>query len=1498
MKAYIDILKENNYFDFSSNELTVKSLGINKEEKKFYVNLVIKKALKLDEYLEFFYNNREIFKKIGSSVKLNIVYENYDLECEEIEEYIKYYVSNYLSYKEDMLLKFDTDLNKDDLEFIFYIDKLRDEYNLYKEKIEKGLKELFYLPITISFEVDESLAIEALEETSKIEENLIKEYEQKKQLALEEEKKRKELVIKNDKTNNYIYNFGFSKIIDIPRNNDEMCEYENIKGETRFKIRGEIFSIEIKETTKSKRLNLKIYDGTDSIVVTKWINEADKKIVDDLKNGVVVECSGKAKYDTYQHCVLLEANSISYKGKKEIEYKMDDAAIKRVELQVHTKMSNLDGLNSAKEYLDYARMWGHKAMAFTDRNGVYAIPDIVHNAPEGFKPIYGVELDYINDLKTSITFASGDVLLKEATFVVFDVEATGLCQDYDDIIEISAYKVSKGMLIDKYEKIVKTDKTIGEVITNLTSITKEMSNSGISQEEFIKEFYEFSKDSILVAHNASYDIGMIKKTMKEHNMPDVDFLGIDTANLARAMYGDVLKKFNLKALSKLLKIKQEHHHRANDDTRVLYECFMLMLQELYSRGIYNYKDINSLIDMDKLYEHLIPKRINVIAKTQVGYKNMYKLLSDALTVHVAKDARLLKSVLEKYREGVLVLSGGSFGEIFDIAYLRSYDELKERINEYDIIEVQPPRSYLHLISALNDGHDGEKIIKEIILKIIKAADECGKLVVATSDCYYINEDDKKYRDILINSNQVGGGIHELKRSDYKEMPDAHLRTTNEMLYEFEFLGEELAYKIVVENTNKVADMIENIKCFHDEMFVPADDEFKDHPDPAFRFPSMIEGLKDVVKKNVLERYGENPHPFVKARVEREQKSIISSGYYSTYFMAYLMVKDSLENGYLVGSRGSVGSSFVATMMNITEVNPLPPHYLCPHCKFMAIKFSKEDEDKINSKEEMDLQEVLRSVGSGYDLPDMNCPKCNTLMDKDGQDIPFETFLGFNGDKVPDIDLNFSGEYQAQAHLFVRKLMGYDNSFRGGTVSTIADKNAIGYVKAYNEAKGITMRDCEVERVSTHLIDIKRTTGQHPGGIVVVPKRIDIFDVTPIQYASNDKTNAWRTTHFDYHAFENNLLKLDILGHDDPTLIKYFMDIVHTHQDEFPFSDPKKIPICDPNIYALFGSTRTIGVKPEDIDSEVASYAVPEFGTQFVRQMLIDTKPESFAGLVKISGLSHGTDVWLNNAKELVGGNTQFGTIKFDDIIGCRDDIMVDLLFDGLQPIDAFKIMEFVRKGKVAKDPETWEKYKKIMIEKNVPAWYIWSCEKIKYMFPKAHACAYVLMALRVAWFKVYKPAMFYSAFLSKRAAAFDMDGFLKDTTYIKNKIKQIQAIPKKTAKDEDLITSLGVVLEAKARGIEFLPIKINISDSLNFTVEGSLVDGKIRLPFVALDGLGPSVAENIVARRNEKEYTSIKDIKKRAKINDTLFLKLKGLGAFDDIPDDEVEDFNDGLFAL
>ena len=721
-----------------------------------------------------------------------------------------------------------------------------------------------------------------------------------------------------------------------------------------------------------------------------------------------------------------------------------------------------------------------------------------------------------------------------------------------------------------------------------------------------------------------------------------------------------------------------------------------------------------------------------------------------------------------------------------------------------------------------------------------------------------------------------------------------------MLEEFSFLDKDLAYEIVVINTNLIADMIEPIQVFPKGLFDPADDEFKD----SLGVPSIENELVRMVNDNAHRLYGNELPQIVKERLDKELNSIVTNKFCSVYYMAHILVKKSLEDGYLVGSRGSVGSSFVATMMNITEVNPLSPHYRCPRCKFSSFKMNDEEKEKYGVRPiEVELQEKLKDVDSGFDLPDAVCPICGTPLKKDGHDIPFETFLGFKGDKVPDIDLNFSGEYQGKAHAFIRDVMGYDNAFRAGTLQTVADKTAYGYVLGYCEDNHIAMRKAEKERVANIIQGVKRTTGQHPGGIVVVPKRIEIYDVTPIQYPSDDTTNEFRTTHFEYHSFESNLLKLDILGHDDPTLIRYLMNYVNAHPGEFPFDRAQDIPVDDPHVYKIFGGTDVLNVTPEQILSEVGSLAIPEFGTDFVRQMLVDTKPKGFAELVKISGLSHGTNVWLNNAKDLVTGKKQdFGKIQFSSIIGCRDDIMVDLMYMGLEPSMAFKIMEFVRKGKPKKEPGNWPTHVDYMRSQGVPEWYIWSCGQIEYMFPKAHATAYVLMALRIAWFKVYKPLLFYSGYFSKRVDAFDVVRMCSDEATIRNRVLNLmegkleENEELSSAKIDDHISSLRVALEMVARGMEFKMVDINESLATEFKIIEE--ENALLCPFVAIDGLGEAVAVGIVEERNKKPFTSIADVLSRTKINKTIAEVMEHLGCFGNLSNDKDIEEETNLFSF
>ncbi len=1489
------IIDELSKLDFlNDNNIEIEQTIFRKLSKKLELSLVLDRAISVDNYFKLKAKIEQLVNPI--ELDLTVGYKDDSLELDELKDYLKFIVDK-LSINDGKYNSLETknvtaDGNNLTINSSIELGNASSMLDIVKREFAE-----FGLDVNLNIVFDNAISIEA--QIENLDKKMMEKIDQLNKEAQEATKFNDEIK-KASKYKQRVLPQVKSDISAIPSNEYELSKYQNENGYPTFLINACIFNVEFKsfKNGTSELLTLNVSDDTDSIMVTKWLRGDNEKQAyhEGMKRGIDLRIIGTAQYDKFKMEVVLVASSIEVLGKHLTEEVTDDEPVKRVELHAHTKMSTLDGLADGPEYLKLVNSWGWNRMSFTDRSGVYVIPEVEHVMSKypNIKPIFGVELPFIDDDAFFITYNEEegfDASLRDATFVVFDIETTGLSQSYDTFIEISAHKVYKGGIIDQFETFINPMRHIPEKITELTSITDEDVKDAPTIVEALTKFIEFSKGAILVAHNAKFDVGMTYMEALKNNIEIEKFPVIDTLNLFRALAPEE-KKFDLKNLCKYYKVKQEHHHRASDDTRVTALCFLSMLNDLSAKNAKMYSDINKIIDKEIHYKNEIAFSIDILAKNLVGFKNMYKILSDALTTHLAGDARCLKSVVEAHRDGILVGSGTYLGKVFEYAYLRSEEELENEMKYFDYIEVLPPSGYAHLYDSLPDG---KKNIEEIIIKIINAAKKLDKTVVAVSNSHYLRPADKKYRSILINSPQIGGGVHRLAR--YAVEPDAHLRTTKEMLDEFSFLDKDLAYEIVVTNTNLIADKIERFQTFKSEMFAPADDEFKGAP---LFVPSIEREVERIVKENTLKMYGENPHPIIKARIDRELNSIISNGYASVYYVSHLMVKNSLENGYIVGSRGSVGSSVVATMMNITEVNALAPHYRCPNCKFHAIRLSDEEKEKYPmTPNEEALMPYLESVDDGFDLDDKLCPVCGKPLKKDGHDIPFETFLGFDGDKVPDIDLNFSGDYQARAHEFIRSIFGYEYAFRGGTVGTIADKNAYGYVKGYCERKGKNFRSCEMDRIASHLVGIKRSTGQHPGGIVVVPHRIDIFDVTPIQYPADDPTNAFRTTHYDYHSFENNLLKLDVLGHDDPTIIKYLMDYVHEHQEDFPFTTPQDIPVDDKNLYRLFNETDIIGVKADVLGSQVASFAVPEFGTNFVRQMLLETKPSTFAQLVKISGLSHGTNVWATNAQELVSERSPFGVIPFKDIIGCRDDIMVDLINKyHLDPLKAFKIMEFVRKGKLHKnnkdDIAKWnDGFKKDLEACNVDDWYIWSCERIEYMFPKAHAIAYVMMALRIAWFKVYAPALFYSAWFSKRAKAYNVSAFLGGPVAIQAKIEEIASKPNQTAKDDDLITALQVAREMTLRGIKFLPVDINKSSATVFEIE----DGNLRIPFIAVDSLGEKVALSIVEARNEAPFKSKEDAQKRGKINQSLFEEFENTHVFGNLPDKNEEEAL-GLFAF
>lgn len=1466
------------------HQSTLKSVSIDTIEKTWHFDITLSEVVEPEVLLPFLQQLKSYFyvPRILQRVDIGLSYQSLDRFDQCAMAYFEYAILELAKEKARFLVLKNFKSRYENRRFIVEIDQDSTYVIDYFSDIRDVFKR-FGFDVTIQHEImSQLMPVSKMIETSIDEQKKV--MEQKVEYA--KQASRQQTARKS-----------FSKkssalavpIKEIPIDQYRLDQYKNEKGDVVFLIEGVISKLEVKQLSTTQLLTFVLGDDDDAIYIKRFIKfDKDRELADSLHDGDFIQVEGRANFDAFQKDVVLFADAIHFIEKSKKEERMDRAKEKRIEFHIHTKMSNMDAVTDVGAYIDQAIKWGHEAIAFTDHNGLYAYPDI-YKATKGkdIKPIYGVELDFVDDTLFKISTPSDvDILLKDATYVVFDIETTGLSATRDKIIEIAAVKITSGTITERYQAFINPGESLSHFTTEFTNITDEMLEQAPTIEEELPRFLSFIQGSILVAHNAIFDSGHIRENALRIGLDFSSEMIIDTLNCARYFYHQDLKRFNLKALAKYFKVKQESHHRAEDDAYVTAQIWLLMMNDLFGKGIKSYRQINDAIDDKESWKHIMPYHVMVLTQTQVGYKNLFKLISDALTTHFYNGPRTLRSVLDKYREGLLVGSGCANGDVFEAAKNASDDDLKQAIAYYDYIEVQPPQAYKHLKEDL--GAQADEIIEAIIAKIVRFAKEQNKIVIASGDVHYLEKKDVLYREIYIRTPLVGGGIHDLAR--YNTMPEQYLLTTDEMMKSMSFLGKDLAYEIVVRNTHLLNDMIDKIQAFPKQLYSLPNDAFKDL--------LGIESISDEVKRLVYDKmqylYGSTPHQLVQDRVQRELKNIIDNDFAPNYYISHLLVKKSLDDGYLVGSRGSVGSSLVATLLDITEVNPLKPHYRCPQGDFTV--FHLTDEEVLHyglSPEQKAFQSFMNNIQSGYDLPNKVCPICGQTLIKDGHDIPFETFLGFDGDKVPDIDLNFSGDYQAIAHAYVRELIGEDHTFRAGTIQTVAERNAYGYVKGYLEDKNIQVRNAQIERLASKIEGVKRSTGQHPGGIVVVPKSKTIYDVTPIQYPADDVNAEWKTTHFDYHSFESNLLKLDILGHDDPTMIKFLMDYVTKNPKEFPFSRAQDIPLDDPKVYELFSGTSVIGVKEHEIMSEVASYAIPEFGTPFTRQMLIDTKPKTFAGLVKISGLSHGTDVWLKNAQSLVTGKTEHGKIPFDDIIGCRDDIMVQLQSFGLEPLRAFEIMEFVRKGKPSKDKATWLNYEQEMRKNKVPEWYIWSASQIKYMFPKAHATAYVIMAMRIAWFKVYKPLLFYSGFFSKRVDQFDYEVMVAGANAIRNKLITLNDTFNLKVKDENLIVTLGVALEMTKRGFSFLPVDINHSDATTFKME----EKGLRMPFRAIDGLGDAVAYDIVHKRSEKAFISRDDVKERTRINKTVFEKLETFGAFKDLKS-ENNVIDAGLFAL
>ena len=1219
---------------------------------------------------------------------------------------------------------------------------------------------------------------------------------------------------------------------------EESMEIEKIDGPIgEVVIRGKILSVDTREIRNEKTIIIcSVTDFTDTIVLKIFARNDDvPELLKEISGGKFVRVKGVATIDKFDSELTIGSIVGIKKCADFTTVRMDTSVEKRIELHCHTKMSDMDGVSDVKDIVKRAMKWGHKAIAITDHGDVQAFPDANHTVPSDsdFKVIYGVEAYLVDDLKGMVTDSQNQDL--DADYVVFDLETTGFSPETNRIIEIGAVKVQNGKIVDKFSTFVNPQVPIPFRIEQLTSINDSMVIDAPVIADILPEFMKFCEGCVMVAHNADFDMSFIKKNCQRLDIPCKPTI-VDTVALARVLLPN-LNRFKLDTVAKALGVSLENHHRAVNDAGCTAEIFVKFIEMLRDRGMSTLDEVNAMGTSSVQNVQKMPTYHAIILATcDQGRTNLYKLISLAHIKYYHRRPRIPKSEFIRYRDGLLIGSACEAGELYRaILNGRPEEEISRLVNFYDYLEIQPLGNNAFLVRDEDSPVASNDDLIEINKKIVRLGEQFHKPVVATCDVHFLDPEDEIYRRIIM----AGQGF-----KDADEQAPLFLRTTEEMLKEFAYLGSEKAEEVVITNTNRIADMCEKISPVR--------------PDKC---PPVIENsdqmLRDICYNKAHKMYGDPLPEIVQERLDRELNSIISNGYAVMYIIAQKLVWKSNEDGYLVGSRGSVGSSFVATMSGITEVNPLHAHYLCKHCQY-----SDFDSDLVKSF----------SGRSGCDMPDKLCPRCGKPLSKEGFDIPFETFLGFKGNKEPDIDLNFSGEYQSKAHKYTEVIFGEGQTFKAGTIGTLADKTAFGYVKNYYEERGVHKRNCEIDRIVLGCVGVRRTTGQHPGGIVVLPMGEQIYTFTPIQHPANDMTVDITTTHFDYHSIDHNLLKLDILGHDDPTMIRMLQDLTGV--------DPTQIPLDDKAVMSLFQDTSALGITPDDlVNCQLGALGIPEFGTDFAMGMLIDTQPKEFSDLVRIAGLSHGTDVWLGNAQTLI----QEKKATISTAICTRDDIMIYLISMGLDSEESFKIMENVRKGIVAKGKcDKWPEWKQDMIDHNVPDWYIWSCEKIKYMFPKAHAAAYVMMAWRIAYCKVFYPLAYYAAYFSIRATAFSYElmcqGKEKLEGYMHEYEKRKDELSKK---EQDTYKDMRLVQEMYARGFEFLPLDIYKSEPHHFQI----VDGKLLPALNTIDGLGDNAAVAIAEAAKDGIFLSKDDFRERTKVSKTTIELMSDLGLFGDMPE-------------
>ena len=1445
-----------NHEAFSQAE--IEQVIVHKRSKVWEFHFVFENILPFELFLELKRGLKEEFSKTGNQASFEIKTRNQEFSIELLQAYYREAFSDgpcasqgFRSIYQNFQVRFEND------QLIIEASEAADTEHFRKNHLPNLSKqlELFGFPkLSCSLEKNEELTREEQEAFQTENQMIIQAANEETLRAMEQLEQMAPPPPAEDKP---VFDFQAKKAAAKPKlDKAEITPMIEVNTEeNRLVFEGVVFDVEHKVTRTGRVLiNFKMTDYTSSFSMQKWVkNEEEAQKFDMIKKNSWLRVRGNVEVNNFTRDLTMNVQDVQ----EVVHYERKDLmpeGERRVEFHAHTNMSTMDALPEVEELVAKAAKWGHKAVAITDHGNVQSFPHGYKAAKKaGIQLIYGMEANIVED-RVPIVYNEVEMDLSEATYVVFDVETTGLSAIYNDLIQVAASKMYKGNIVAEFDEFINPGHPLSAFTTELTGITDEHVKNAKPLVQVLKEFQEFCKDTVLVAHNATFDVGFMNANYERHGLPKITQPVIDTLEFARNLYPEY-KRHGLGPLTKRFGVALEHHHMANYDAEATGRLLFIFIKEVAEKyGVTDLARLNLDLISPNSYKKARVKHATIYVKNQVGLKNIFKLVSLSNTQYFEGVPRIPRTVLDAHREGLILGSACTEGEVFDAVVSQGVDAAVEVAKYYDFIEVMPPAIYEPLI-AKEQVKDMEEL-QTIIKSLIEVGDRLGKPVLATGNVHYLEPEDEIYREIIVRSLGQGAMINRTighgEAAQPAPLPKTHFRTTNEMLDEFAFLGEDLARKIVIENTNALAEIFEPVEVVKGDLYTPFIDKAE-------------ETVAELTYKKAFEIYG-NPLPdIVDLRIEKELTSILGNGFAVIYLASQMLVHRSNERGYLVGSRGSVGSSFVATMIGITEVNPLSPHYVCGQCQYS--EFITDG-----------------SYGSGFDMPNKDCPNCGNKLSKNGQDIPFETFLGFDGDKVPDIDLNFSGEDQPSAHLDVRDIFGEEYAFRAGTVGTVAAKTAYGFVKGYERDYGKFYREAEVERLAQGAAGVKRTTGQHPGGIVVIPNYMDVYDFTPVQYPADDVTAEWQTTHFNFHDIDENVLKLDVLGHDDPTMIRKLQDLSGI--------DPNDIPMDDPGVMALFSGTDILGVTPDQIGTSTGMLGIPEFGTNFVRGMVDETHPTTFAELLQLSGLSHGTDVWLGNAQDLI----KAGIADLSTVIGCRDDIMVYLMHAGLDPKMAFTIMERVRKGLWLKiSEEERNGYIEAMKANNVPEWYIESCGKIKYMFPKAHAAAYVMMALRVAYFKVHHPIYYYCAYFSIRAKAFDIKTMGAGLDAIKRKMQEIAEKRKNNEASNveiDLYTTLEIVNEMWERGFKFGKLDLYRSDATEFIIDGDTLIP----PFVAMDGLGENVAKQLVRARQEGEFLSKTELRKRGGLSSTLVEKMDEMGILGNMPEDNQLSLFDELF--